>query len=101
MGEELGGAVVGIIKGLVTFGNCNDYGLLKCRCSVGEEVVRSVFNLCEAEECIPSCGPCGHLMSSDPEGDRHRGQGHEGCFIGMFLDSVCLLNSGLWYCLMS
>lgn len=60
----------------------------------------------EAKECIRSCGPCCHLTDvsvSDPERDRQsqtdrqtqRGQEHEGCFIGMFLDSICLLNSGL------
>lgn len=39
---------------------------------------------------------------SDRQTGRHRGgQELEGCFIGMFLDSICLLNSGLWYCLMS
>lgn len=67
----------------------------------------------EAKECICSRRPCYHLTDvsvSDPERDRHRvrqtdrhrgGQEHEGCFIGMFLDSICLLNSGLWYCFMS
>lgn len=45
MGEELGGAVFGIKKGLVTFGNCNYYGFLKYICLVGEEVMRSVFSL--------------------------------------------------------
>lgn len=38
---------------------------------------------------------------SDRQTDTEGGQEHEGCFIGMFLDSICLLNSGLWYCFMS